>query len=132
MTDTPGLVGLHHLTLPAADLDAGCAWYERVLGARRLDLDHHDDTGRLIAVVLQVPGLGTLLQLRIGLGIDTASGPPFTMQVEGPEHLRAWIAHLDALGIEHSPVERRHVGTSVTLVSPGGTLLRFQTRPDRG
>lgn len=132
---TPGLAGLHHLTLPATDIEASCGWYERVLGARRIArLDHRDGTGRLFAAVLDVPELGTLLQLRA----DTDTRPVmrdfplFTLQVRDLAHLQAWIGHLDAVGVAHSPVERRNVGNSVSAASPDGSLLRFQTRPDPG
>ena len=58
---------------------ACCTWYERVLGASRIArLDHRDGAGRLFAAVLDVPGLGTLLQLRsdIDTGTDVRGFPP--------------------------------------------------------
>ncbi len=128
----PGLAGLHHLTLPVMELEVSCAWYAQALGASRVArFDHHDSSGRLVAVVLEVPGLGTLLQLRCDVdpGLDVRGFPPITFQVDDPAHLRAWIGYFDAVGVEHSPVEQRNVGTSVSITSPDRTLLRFQTRP---
>lgn len=135
MTDTrtPGLVGLHHLTVPVTDLLASSAWFERVLGARRdARLDHDDDAGRRVAVILVVTGLGTLLQLRIDpVAVAGVRGfLPITFQVDDVAHLRSWSTYLDAVGIEHSGVERRNVGHSVSFATPDGMMLRLQTRPD--
>jgi catechol 2,3-dioxygenase-like lactoylglutathione lyase family enzyme len=129
----PEIAGLHHVTLPVRDLDVSCTWFERVVGARRnARLDYQDDYGRRFAIVLEVPGLGTLLQLRLGTDMSTSPHgfQPLTFQVEGMAHLLRWIEHLDAASVANSGVELRNSGYSVTFTSPDGTELRFQTRPD--
>ncbi len=72
------------------ELEVSCAWYAQALGASRVArFDHHDSSGRLVVVVLEVPGLGTLLQLRCDVdpGLDVRGFPPITFQVDDPAHL---------------------------------------------
>ena len=71
---TVALTGVHHVTFPVSDLEAGVTWYETVLGARRDHrLDHHDADGALFAVVLWVPGLEMPVQLRLGSATSAAT-----------------------------------------------------------
>jgi catechol 2,3-dioxygenase-like lactoylglutathione lyase family enzyme len=61
----PPIRGIHHLKFPVASLERAEEFYTRALGARRLaELDHRSPAGTLYAVILEVPGLGTVLELR--------------------------------------------------------------------
>ena len=62
----PPLRGIHDLKFAVSDLDESLRFYERALGAKHMpELDHTRDDGTRFAVVVEVPGLGTVLQLRL-------------------------------------------------------------------
>jgi catechol 2,3-dioxygenase-like lactoylglutathione lyase family enzyme len=63
----PALAGIHHVKLPVADLQRSLRFYEVVLGAERIpEADHHRESdGALYGLILRVPGLGALLELRL-------------------------------------------------------------------
>jgi catechol 2,3-dioxygenase-like lactoylglutathione lyase family enzyme len=62
----PPLRGIHDLKFAASDLDESLRFYERALGGKHVpELDHMRDDGTRFAVVIEVPGLGTVLQLRL-------------------------------------------------------------------
>jgi catechol 2,3-dioxygenase-like lactoylglutathione lyase family enzyme len=124
------LSGVHHLTLPVSDLDDGMTWYAMVFGARRQSrLDHRDDEGALFAVVVELPGLGTMVQLRLSpqTARAVAGYNPVTFGVTDRDALDEWVAHLDACGIAHSGVRQARIGESVDFASPDGLALRLYT-----
>ncbi len=126
------LSGMHHVTFPVSDLTASTAWFEMALGAARLvRFDHHDENGTLFAVIVDVPGLGTVLELRLDpiLAERFAGSTPVTFGVADDDALQRWVAHLDACGIEHSPITPRRIGASADFCSPDGLILRFYTNP---
>ena len=131
---TVALTGVHHVTFPVSDLEAGTAWYGAVPGARRdYRLDHHDPDGALFAVVLWVPGLPMPVQLRLGPALSAgAEFGPVTFGVADEDALRRWVAHLDACSAPHSPVTAARTGLSVQFADPDGTPLRLVTDPVGG
>lgn len=131
---TVALSGVHHVTFPVSDLEAGMAWYETVLGARRDHrLDHHDAGGALFAVVLWVQGLEMPVQLRHGPALSAgAAFGPVTFGVADEDALHRWMAHLDTCSVPHSPVTTARTGSSVQFADPDGTPLRLVTDPVGG
>ena len=115
MSDTtdPTFVAIHHLSLTVTDLETSVAWYQRVFGTNRSDIQipHHgrEETG--YSVLLPEPRSG----LTFGLHTNTGNrGEPFdeartgldhvSFQVAGRGALEAWIAWLDELGISHTGI----------------------------
>jgi catechol 2,3-dioxygenase-like lactoylglutathione lyase family enzyme len=132
---TPTLSGVHHLKFPVTDLDAGTAWYERVLGAQRVArFDHYDDTGTRVAVILSVPGLPHPVELRLAppAVASVAGFDPVTFGVADRQELDRWTAHLDECGVAHSPIRTGHVGQLVEFRTPDGLAIRLHTDPDGG
>jgi catechol 2,3-dioxygenase-like lactoylglutathione lyase family enzyme len=132
---TPVHDGIHHIKLPVSDLERSTEWYGAVLGARRLtELDHRRPDGTRFAVILQVPGLGTNLELRLDPATAGAlDGYDFlTLAVGDHATLEGWIAHLDALGIRHSPPIVALVGWLLVVPDPDGLRLRFYTAQPHG
>lgn len=128
----PAFSGIHHLKFPVGDLPAGIAWFESALGATRLGhLDHLDRDGRLFAVILQLPGLDVLTELRLApeAAAGAAGYDPVTFGAADRAALDAWGAHFDALGVPHSPVISGFAGELIELQTPDGIAIRIYTDP---
>ncbi|WP_022891302.1 VOC family protein [Agromyces subbeticus] len=129
----PPISGLHHVATLVPDLAASLAWYRRVLGAVRLDhLDHHDASGELTAVIVEIPNLGGVLQLRRSAEPLPAHYDPLTLEVRDLAALGEWAAHLHAIGVHHSGVIVKRTGHGLEAETPEGTILRFYTAPSGG
>lgn len=125
MTDDVTITGIHHISITARDVEASAAWYERVLGMNRLPITfaHHDCEETGYAVLLLHPS-GVVLGIHHNEGND---GAPFDESRAGLDHfgfavadraaLDAWVAKLDALGVEHSGVR------DITEPLPFATLV---------
>ncbi|MDT8913446.1 VOC family protein [Amycolatopsis sp. PS_44_ISF1] len=128
----PGFSGLHHVKLPVRDLAVAVPWYERALGAE-VDpaLDHRTPDGLLFARILRLPGVPVPIELRLAprAAAAVAGYDPLTLAVEDQARLREWTDHLDAAGIERSPVLRSLAGHLVVLRDPDGLMIRIHTVP---
>ncbi|HEY4017179.1 MAG TPA: VOC family protein [Pseudonocardiaceae bacterium] len=125
---TPTLSGLHHVMFPVTDLDVATTWFETVFEARRIaELDHHDEAGKLIAVVLRVPGLVPMVLLRRNNNAPALSES--ALGVADRAELDRWVSHFDARGVKHSEVMAGRVGDVLTCAMPGGPdLMLFVDR----
>lgn len=126
----PRLKGIHHVKFPVSDLDRSLRFYEQVFGAKRQAVsDHKHEDGSLYAYILDVPDLGTRLELRLSpeeagkqKGFD-----PLTIAVDDRTALDAWGKHLDELQIEHSPVLTAIQAWLMVFDDPDGRRLRLYT-----
>jgi catechol 2,3-dioxygenase-like lactoylglutathione lyase family enzyme len=128
---TPSLDGIHHLKIPVCDLARSVAWYELVLGARRQSqFDHHARSGEAYAAILDVPGLSFPVELCTAPhnARATAGFDPISFAIGDRADLQAWIAHLDRLGVDHSPQLRGVIGWLLVLRDPDGLAIRLYTR----
>ena len=102
----PGVTGYHHMGLTVGDVEASEGWYGKVFGFQRAFVEpHHEGTG--YAVVMTIPGTPIFLGLDKH---DAHEGERFAEHRTGLDHLAigvaersdldAWVAHLDALGVE--------------------------------
>lgn len=103
----PAVTGVHHLGLTVRDITASEAWYAQVLGLVRAFVEPHT-TGDGYAVVMTRPGTGLFLGLEhhpdagrdlfspLRTGLDHLA-----LQLGSREDIDQWIAHLDAIGVEH-------------------------------
>ena len=131
----PATKGLHHLKLPVSDLDESLAWYKRVLGAQHQEqLDHFDERGQRYAVILMVPGNEVPLELRWAPNAARAMNgyDPIDFAAGDADDVVNWAAHLDAEGVEHSPVAEGAAGVLLVFADPDGTFLRMQELPAAG
>ena len=131
----PDIAGIHHLKFAVSDMDRSLSFYGRVLGARRLPkLDHVDAGGQLYAIILEVPNLGTPLELR--LNADHAAKQkgfdPVTLAVEGRADLQRWVEHLDTEQVVHSPILTALVGWLLAFEDPDGRRIRLYTKERHG
>lgn len=112
--------GISHLDLSVTDVEASAEWYVKVLGLKRLV--RNDLEGRTM-VVLAHP------ETRLIIGLNQHEGrnaDRFDEQNPGLDHvgfgvddrsdLDALQAHLDDLGVEHSPVTDAPSGVGAALV----------------
>jgi catechol 2,3-dioxygenase-like lactoylglutathione lyase family enzyme len=121
------LVGIHHLKLPVSDLSRSLSWYQKVLGFT-VDLEFPDDDGVVRGVAGSIPGVdGTGFALRENP--DAARGftgfDPIAFAIADEAAAHSWVARLDELGIEHSPVIEATIGWIVSFHDPDGTELRL-------
>jgi catechol 2,3-dioxygenase-like lactoylglutathione lyase family enzyme len=131
----PPLLGLHHFKLPVSDLDASIDWYGKVFAAEYLlQFDHVDSGGVRYAVVLDVPGLPAPVELRWApMAAGAIRGyDPIDLAVDSVGALNAWLAHLDSLGVEHSPVITGGAGHLMVLADPDGIFIRIAEIPVGG
>lgn len=110
LTAAPGVTAYHHLGLTVGDVDRSEAWYGQVFGFQRAFVEPHNG-GSGYAVVMTIPGTS------IFMGLDKHAahqGERFEEHRTGLDHLAIgvatrddldhWVEHLDALGVEHSPI----------------------------
>lgn len=128
----PTITGLHHVAILVPDLDAATAWFERVLGARRLSAVDHRDAIGIFAIILEIPGMPGVLQLRRSDAALPEGYDPLTLEVADDAALQDWATHLEALGVSHSGILAKRTGSAVELPAPGGGILRFYTAPVGG
>jgi glyoxylase I family protein len=117
--------GIHHFGLTIRDVDVSAAWYERVLGFRRVG-DFQAPDGARRKVFLRHDGL----RARVGLTQHRGgSQDPFDETRIGLDHLAfrvtdraeldAWAERLAAAAVVHSPVA---AANSI----PGAAVLVFR------
>lgn len=127
----PTFTGISHLDLSVVDVDASAQWYVDVLGLRQLARQELD--GRIM-VILAHPET----RLIIGLNQHAArTAERFDEANPGLDHvgfavaerddLIALEAHLEELGVEHSPVTDAPsgVGTALVFRDPDNIQLEF-------
>lgn len=127
----PSTRGASHVAFTVRDMDASAEWYGRVFGwmiLRRFDAGEAG-TPR---VILYDPGSGFALGLcqphdgsddsfdHRRTGLDH-----FAVAVSDDSELERWSAHLDALGVAHSPVRESDLGRFVSLEDPDGIQLEL-------
>jgi catechol 2,3-dioxygenase-like lactoylglutathione lyase family enzyme len=131
----PRLKGLHHIKLPVTDLETSLNWYRRVFDAEHLiRFDHYDGANTRYAVILQLPGVDIPIELRWApdAAAVTVGYDPVHFVAGGADDLPAWVAHLDTLGIEHSPVITALAGQLLIFRDPDQTYLHLLTVPEGG
>ena len=133
---TTAFSGISHLDFSVSDVEASAAWYERVLGLRRLR--RVDLPERTMIVMLHEPA-----GLVIGLNEHTASvGGAFDEHRAGLDHvgfavaaredLDVWQARLAELGVEHSPAADAESGAALVFRDPDNIQLEFWWTKPRG
>jgi catechol 2,3-dioxygenase-like lactoylglutathione lyase family enzyme len=130
----PVLDGLFAIKIPVTDLARSIEWYSSVFGLRPV-LEFPDDDGVLRGVACEAPGLdGTMVALRENPGVARAIAgfDPVLWGVTDREGIEEWIAHLDALGIRHSPVIEATVGWLVVFHDLDGVEHHLYTRTRHG
>jgi glyoxylase I family protein len=136
----PGFGGVSHIDLTVRDCERSAAWYERVLGMRRLgDLPEHATPGvavRVEQVMNPATGMtfglaqhevtedGDFSEFRVGLD-------HLALAVETRDELEQWVAHLDACGVPHSEIHEMQYGCVLVFRDPDNIQLElFAVAPE--
>jgi uncharacterized protein (DUF302 family)/catechol 2,3-dioxygenase-like lactoylglutathione lyase family enzyme len=124
-----GFFGMGHLDLSVSDVEASAAWYEKVLGLRRL---RRVDFPERTMIALRRDASGLVIGLNQHQGFP---GEPFDERRAGLDHvgfavgrrqdLDAWQERLAALGVEHSPVADTEVGSALVFRDPDHIQLEL-------
>jgi len=112
--------------LTVRDMEASADWYRRVLGLQELRRYSADEAGSPRILLLEPSTF-----LVVGLcQYDGGSAEAFDHRRTGLDHfafkvadeaeLDRWIAHLDELGVAHSPVRVLDLGRFVSFEDPDG------------
>ena len=129
----PALASLHHVALTVNDLDASIAWYERVFGITyQMDGPHEGGVGKLLAD----PEWRLIIVLHRH---DAHQRERFAETRTGLDHvgfavptradLEAWQAHLQALGVEQSPIADTPYGYILVFRDPDNIQLELFAPP---
>ena len=123
----PTLSGIHHVKIPVTDLHRSIEWYGRVFGFA-VTTEFPDDDGVIRGVAGTVPGLGDT-QVTLRVNAEAAHGcrgfDPVSFAVDDHAGIEAWAAHLDGLGIGHSPLIEATVGWLLVFDDPDGISLHL-------
>lgn len=125
MTQVPRFRGLHHVTFAVRSLDAGLEFFGTAFGARRdPDLDHVDESGALVAVVLTVPGVAVPVQLLLAADGTWLGAEAVSFQLASYQDLEDLAAHWDAAGLDRTAISRRLSGCAASVTTPDGGRVR--------
>jgi catechol 2,3-dioxygenase-like lactoylglutathione lyase family enzyme len=132
----PSLLGIHHIKLAVSDLDRSLRFYETFLGAKRIpDADHRRAAdGSLYAYILEVVGLGSLLELRLNVA-QAQNNRRFdlvTLAVKDRQALEIWDQILTQKNIRHSPIITALRGWLMVVEDPDENRVRFYTLEKHG
>lgn len=127
----PEITGIAHVELSVRDLEVSVPWYLQLLDARDAWRGSNDEYG-ITACAIYEPKSKMVFAFTQH-SEQTPDG--FAPQRPGLDHvsfgvadraaLEAWVEHLDALGIEHSPIQDDHQPPSVTFKDPDGIALEL-------
>lgn len=131
MSNTPGIKGIHHVTLTVTELDATVDWFRKVLGFELLTRITHNGLDK--ALCRLGPTIVTFTdhgEARVGdrfdehrVGLDHLS---FAVDADTIE---AWGRCLDELGVTRSEIVDGLSGRVLSFRGPDNIALEFYTLP---
>ncbi|MEO9255682.1 MAG: VOC family protein [Tepidiformaceae bacterium] len=127
----PKIMGVAHVELSVADLDVSSVWYSKLLGGMEVYRAPNEEEGTVACVVLE-PNAKTLVAFTQHTNAEAGRFTPrrtgldhVSFGVESEAEIEAWAAHLDALGIERSPVRNYGYANAITFQDPDGIALEL-------
>ena len=125
------ITGLHHVSLPAADVVRSSDWYERVLGFVPILMEEDEDVVTMIVMEHQCH---VLLYLRLAPGQIPApamtEGASVSFLVDSKDDLISWDLRLTELGAEHSGPRDAHLGWALDIAGPDGLRIELHTHEE--
>lgn len=130
----PEITGIHHISLTVRDLARSKAWYRDLLGLTDLFAGGDDDVAYATLVHPSSQFVLGLREYRKGSGDQfdefRTGMDHLAFAVSTPVELTAWVARLQELGIQHSPIAETPVGQVLTLRDPDNIQLEFFASPE--
>jgi glyoxylase I family protein len=128
--DAPAVRGLSHIGLTVTDVDRSAEWYKRVLG-----LGDSVVSMREASFAFELFGVADTFGLGIASNAATPDGDRFSEFRCGLDHLAfgcadraevdSWAAHLDEIGVEHSPIQDAPYGRVLVFRDPDNIQLEL-------
>lgn len=130
----PQLTGVKVIKLPVRDLRESVRWYRRVFGAEPF-LEFPDiEDGVVRGLAMNLPGMDGGLALREAPR-HAAGVAGFNLAVwgvAGEADIEEWMAHLDGLGVAHSPKIEATLGWMLSFKDPDGIEHHLYTEQPHG
>jgi catechol 2,3-dioxygenase-like lactoylglutathione lyase family enzyme len=123
----PELAGIHHVKIPVTDLAVSVDWYGKVFGFTTT-MEFPEGDGVVRGVAGEVAGLGdTMVTFRVNerAAAGCKDFDPVSFAVRDRADIEAWAAHLDGLGVGHSPVIDASIGWLLVFNDPDGLELHL-------
>lgn len=127
----PELVRLRGVKLPVADLAVSLEFYRSVFGFAPW-IEFPDDAGVVRGVAGDLPGCDGGLALRETPEAHSQPGLELLLGVADRAAIEEWAAHLDGLGLAHSPVIDASVGWLLVFHDPDGHEIHLYTEARHG
>jgi catechol 2,3-dioxygenase-like lactoylglutathione lyase family enzyme len=122
--------GVFGVKLPVSDLVRSRQWYEQVFGFT-VALEFPDHEGVVRGVAGSLPGLGdTSISLRENRPVAAALAgyDILHLSVASRDELENWVAKLDRLTVEHSPISAATSHWLLSVVDPDRLEVRLHSR----
>jgi glyoxylase I family protein len=131
----PNITGVSHIELTVRDVDRSATWYQHVLGMQvlRAYSQHptagvnarivhlfHPATGLVVGLVQHEQSAADAVFSEFQIGLDHLS-----FAVESHAELEAWAEHLEARGVEHSPIRDHAYGAVLVFRDPDNIQLEL-------
>ncbi len=120
----PEVTGIHHVKFPVSDLARSREWYERVLGLR-VEVEFPDHDGVVRGVAGRLGDVTVALRVQETAAAGISGFDPVCFAIADKRAAQEWLAHLDALGVEHPPLIEATNGWMVRVNDPDGTDIRL-------
>lgn len=120
------LAGIHHVTLPVADVGRSREWYARAFG---LEMVHEPTDADAAEITMTHPSTSIEVVLRLDpLRAQALAGfNVLSLAVGTIDDLDALVERLDAQSIAHNPPTPSGTGVHIDVADPDGLIVRVTT-----
>src|SRR5579859_2581894 len=125
---------IHHINLSVTDLERSAEWYERLLGLQK-GWEMEDAEGRGRKTILLHPTSPFRLVLTKHQSNPESPASEFStgldhlaFGVPDREALELWQQHLDAHGVEHTPIKEGATGWLIVFRDPDNIQLEIYSQ----
>jgi catechol-2,3-dioxygenase len=134
-TDAPftSFLGVHHLKIPASDINRTMEFYTSVLPfQKRPQYNHIDASGNLFAVIMEYEPSHLALEIRKNNAqSDAQEGwDPIVWTVNLRADLEDWVKWFDKHEVEHSKIFTGFNGWFLCAKDPDGRIVKLYTKED--